>query len=326
MEQRVLLIYPRSNKHLGLWNDLFSDNRVYLRCTDRRVTSKFMRLIGSALLKVHNSIIHLPFHHVLFNYFDLYKLVRSIDHLVLIDGALNVITLSELKRCKKMNPSLRISLYLINSLRASSPILKKVRPQIGMFNWDNIYTFDPTDARDYGYIYLGFNYYSSHTVDTKCSVDNDVYFVGGLKGGRQDLINDTYTFLTSKGVKCHFDIMLMTTSDVIQLKGANYYHGWNSYDEVLAGVNQSKCIIEITQKGQRGATLRYFEAICMNKKLLSDNDSITSFPFYNPKWMKVFHSPNDIDTDWIKREEKVDYGYKGEFSPIHLIDYLQSLS
>lgn len=323
MEQKVLLIYPRSNKHLGLWNDLNSDNRVYLRCTDRRFMNKFMRLIGSAFIKFHNNVAHLPFHNLLFNYYDLYKLVKSIDHLVLIDGALNVVTLSELRRCRKKNPSLKISLYLINSLRAGSPILNKVRPLIGLFKWDNIFTFDPIDARDYGYTYLAFNYYSSHGILNDCSVENDAYFVGGLKGGRNDLINETYNYLTNLGVKCHFDIMLPKSCCTGSLDGVHYYHGWRPYDEILSNVNKSKCIIEITQEYQSGATLRFFEAVCMNKKLISNNENIINFPFYNPKWMKVFHTPDDIDIDWMKCEDVVDYGYNGEFSPAHLVDYLQ---
>ena len=68
----------------------------------------------------------------------------------------------------------------------------------------------------------------------------------------------------------------------------------------------------------------HFEAVCMNKKLLTNNPYIVSFPFYNPKWMRIFSSLEDIDIEWIRNREKIDYGYNGEFSPVHLIDYLQA--
>ena len=323
MTAKILLIYPRSNKHLGLWNDLITDDRVTMRCAEKRSLGQFANLFSILCIKFHRDIIHLPFHYYWFQYYDLYKVLKSIDNLVLIDGALNVVTLSELRRCRKKNPSLKISLYLINSLRAGSPILNKVRPLIGLFKWDNIFTFDPIDARDYGYTYLAFNYYSSHGILNDCSVENDAYFVGGLKGGRNDLINETYNYLTNLGVKCHFDIMLPKTCSTGSLDGVHYYHGWRPYDEILSNVNKSNCIIEITQEYQSGATLRYFEAVCMNKKLISNNENIINFPFYNPKWMKVFHTPDDIDIDWMKCEDVVDYGYNGEFSPAHLVDYLQ---
>ena len=68
--------------------------------------------------------------------------------------------------------------------------------------------------------------------------------------------------------------------------------------------------------------MRYFEAITMNKKLLTNNSAVVDFPFYNSKWIKIINSLEDIDLDWIKADEQIDYGYQDEFSPIHLIDFI----
>ena len=80
--------------------------------------------------------------------------------------------------------------------------------------------------------------------------------------------------------------------------------------------------MEILQKGQTGPTLRYFEAVCYNKKLLTNNPHIVNFPFYKPEWMKIYQKPEDIDINWLKEKEQIDYGYNGEFSPTKLIDFL----
>ena len=322
MSKRVLLLYPVTNKHLGLWNDLTTDKRAILRSTENRFSGIVFYYIYKLIAKLHRRDFCFPFHHFLFKYYDIFKEVKHVDHLVLIDGALNVVDLSELERIKCINKQLKVSLYLINSIRAKSPILNQVRPRIDKFKWDNIFTFDKRDAEDFGYTYLGFNYYSNNTIDTNDSPQSDVYFVGGLKGGRQVLINETYNYLKDYGVICSFDIMLTRKYNQKSLAGANYYRGWLSYQTILSSVMNTNCIIEIVQEGQRGPTLRYYEAVCMNKKLLSNNPSIKDFPFYNPQWMKVFTRPTDIEIDWILKKETVNYGYNGEFSPTHFIDYL----
>lgn len=38
--------------------------------------------------------------------------------------------------------------------------------------------------------------------------------------------------------------------------------------------------------------------------------------------MKIYEKPEDIDIEWIKKEENIDFGYSGEFSPTHMVDYL----
>ena len=277
-------------------------------------------------LRTYNRLNWLPFHQYWLDYHDIYKIVKDVDHLLLIDGALNAVELSELKKCKRINPRLTISLYLINSIGASSPIMKRVRPKISKFEWDNIYTFDPVEAKKYNYAYLGFNYYSSHFIEKSDLPLSDVFFVGGLKGGRTELIYNLYSRLSSKGIKCDFYLMPIDNKDVKQLPGIFYYNGWRSYGEILQHTQKAKCIIEIVQDGQSGATLRYFEAVSMNKKLLTNNPHIVNFPFYNSKWMKVFTSLDDIDIDWLNHDEPVDYNYNGEFSPTHLADFVLSIS
>ncbi len=317
---KVLLLYGRTNHHLGLWNDLENDPRVILRSTGKRDLSLAQRMYFALCRRLGI----LPGKYVYHQYSDLFKLIKDISHLIIIDGALNTIEISELEKCKKMNPNLKIILYLINSMEAHSPIMKNVRPKIKTFDWDCIYTFDDEDAQKYGYEYLGFCYYSSHYISEKTGVTNDAYFVGGLKGKRENTIYDTLNHLISNGVTCLFDLMPLDDTKPVQLPCANFYSGWKPYNEILEKVQKSNCIVEICQQGQNGATLRYFEAVTMNKKLLTNNQDTVNFPFYNPKWMKVFSSIEDIDVEWVKTREPINYNYNGEFSPIHFIDYILS--
>lgn len=316
-KEKVLLLYGRTNYHLGLWNDLKNDSRVILRSTMKRNLSLLQRVCFAIKRRLGKK----PEKRVYLCCFDLFNLVHNVSHLIIIDGALNGIDISDLKKCKMLNPNLKVFLYLINSMEAHSPIMEGVRPKIKMFGWDSIFTFDKMDAQKYGYKHLGFCYYSSHLIE-KQEIINDAYFVGGLKGGRDNMIYDTFSYLQSQGALCVFDLMPFEDVKPAPLSGANFYRGWKPYEEILKKVQESNCIVEICQQGQNGATLRYFEAVSMNKKLLTNNKNIKEFPFYNPKWMKIFSSVDDIDAEWVKTKEDIDYKYNGEFSPVHFIDHI----
>lgn len=41
--------------------------------------------------------------------------------------------------------------------------------------------------------------------------------------------------------------------------------------------------------------------------------------------MRYFENLKGIDIDWIRRREEIQYNYKGEFSPLKLIDFLDKL-
>ena len=99
-----------------------------------------------------------------------------------------------------------------------------------------------------------------------------------------------------------------------------YEDSWLSYEQVLQESLEAKCILEIVRPGQLGLTLRSYEAVCYNRKLLTNNKAILDFEFYDPRFMQYFEKVEDIDWDWVKEDIEVDYHYSGEFSPIHLLE------
>ena len=48
-------------------------------------------------------------------------------------------------------------------------------------------------------------------------------------------------------------------------------------------------------------------------------------PYYCNEKMRYFESTDDIDWDWVKDRRPVDYDYKGEFSPLRIVDFLKEL-
>ena len=329
---KYIIVIPSNHHQLGLFRDLEGrpDTEI-LVARPKKIRNVFLKLVQ----RVHNhhalnSIVRLPFRQI-WDEKIRFKLDENGNYcIVYLDGSLLHLDRNYLDKVFRMENTRNV-LVLINSLNAASLSMMEVKPMIGQFKWDAIYTFDPEDARTQNYRELGCCYYSMRDPAEllqkyPCETMNDVYFTGGLKGARDEMILSMFKKLDDAGLKADFHLMYWGKKRLqkkLYADKIHYFTDWMSYENVLAGVLRSKVIIEILQEGQNGPSLRYYEAVCYNKKLLSNNPHIVNFPYYDPCYMKHFSSLDDIDLEWIAEDTKVDYHYKGDFSPIHLLELVR---
>ena len=209
---------------------------------------------------------------------------------------------------------------LIDPLKAKYSTISCIKDVLKDF--DAVYTFDPSDAGEYGLNYTNQLYSVISPVKKVDGQVSDLYYIGHLKG-RELFLSE----LISKGKEqdASLNIQLLGKSEEgRQVEGAEYLKKRVPYEEVVNRLNYSKCILDITQEGQTGITLRYYEAVVYNKKLLTNNKSIVSLPFYDSRYMKIYQGAGEIDWDWVKNDDMPDYKYNGEFSPINLIRRVES--
>ena len=45
-------------------------------------------------------------------------------------------------------------------------------------------------------------------------------------------------------------------------------------------------------------------------------------PFYDPRYMQIYSTVEEIDVSGIMSTERVDYGYHDEYSPINLLRHM----
>lgn len=72
---------------------------------------------------------------------------------------------------------------------------------------------------------------------------------------------------------------------------------------LLSAINimgRSKCIVDLPYPWQTGSTQRVINALALNKKVITSNESIVREWFYDPDFIKVVPlSEFAIDWDWI---------------------------
>lgn len=201
-----------------------------------------------------------------------------------------------IKYIKRKYPNSRTVLFFTDIVSKNTAFnYKQVKT-----NFDLVLTYDSLDAQKYGFLYHPTVYAKSEDKYTFSAKQLDIMFCGMAKD-RFKLLCDLAELLEKKHLKFKFYVpdAKMHNNSIIK-QSLTYY-------ENIEMVAKSNCILEVQQKGATGYTLRTWEAISYNKKLLTNNSEIKKAPFYDPKYIQVFDDVDDIDFTWISKEENVKY-------------------
>lgn len=188
---------------------------------------------------------------------------------------------------------------------------------------DLLISYDQTDARRYGIAY-------HHTIFSSVKlapqeIYYDLYFLGRDKGRLNTLVTIAHEAQKRK-MKCHFIMMEVPQAERVEVEGIVYADEPIPYKENLLYAAKSGCLIELLQQDAQSATYRTWEAIMLNKKLLTQNQQIKADTIYDGKYVSVFKTPEDINWDFIS-ERTQPYNWKNPYqeqiSPQRLIEFIE---
>lgn len=331
MNKHFFFVTSQSHAALGLFKELENEPDVEI-CV---VTPKKVSGVLTAVKRIHtswtiNKHIPLPLRKKWFEKINITPLHGAENIVVIVDIALKGIEKTQLEALF-LQENVKVILVMINSYEASSVGMLEIKKDIKALRWDRVLTFDPVDARKNGWDYLGCCYYSMPCRDTIIDTYGapeqcDAYFVGGIKGNRERLIMSVFEKLHNGGANARFELMVSGTKRLEKHRYDDVIHYmagvWTPYQQVLHGVLGANVIIEILQQGQHGPSLRYYEAVCLNRKLITNNAFADKLPYYDSRYVKIIRTADDIDLEWVMSHDEVDYGYDGGFSPVNLIKML----
>lgn len=125
---------------------------------------------------------------------------------------------------------------------------------------DEIYHFDPLEARDLGLKHNS-SFYTKSVGESVHKTEYDIFF-GANDNGRKQQAMELKSRFESLGLSTHYHILP---------KRGNEQEGYLPYNDYLQLVKRSKGILEILRAGQYGVTLRTFESLFLQKKLVTAN-------------------------------------------------------
>lgn len=185
-------------------------------------------------------------------------------------------------------------LWLWNSVTKESLRAKKY--------FNKIYTFDKFDSLRYRIQYLNQFYWRKYE-NKKIENKYDIFFVGQDKN-RIKIIEQ---FDREINLKKYFYV-IEDKSKIYESKYLKYLKSkYLSYEKTVELIEKSKCLLEINKSGQVGLTLRSLEALFYGKKLITNNEDIKNYDFYNENNIYIFNE-KEIKTqeilDFLSRKSK----------------------
>lgn len=309
-----------------MFHDLIKDDKTQVFYVSKPMKNQSLNFIRG----VHTSIkltkyFEPPFKTVWY----LNDIIKMIDDdtvlLLQIDSMIHMgIRLLEYIRAKR--PLVKLVLILVDSVHAHSWTMKYAKKYIFNFNWDLILSYDNHDCKEYGFTYLGLSYYSKIDDIAASNKKSDIYYIGSVKNedSRKKVLERINSGCQMNHINTNFTLIGYKKSE---LDESNIKTCENniSYRQVLSELMSSNCILEIVQPGQMKQTVRYFEAVCYNKKLLTNNRYIIQLPYYDPRYMQVFDDEDKIDFEWIRDYSTNDYHYQGEFTPKEIYNLIENV-
>lgn len=188
--------------------------------------------------------------------------------------------------------------------------------------FDVIVSTDHGDAERFSFEYFPSIYTKRHFGENKKNVS--LYYAGKSKSGREQILGKFAKRLKDSDVIYEFSLTEVSESG--KRKGIKE-KTFRGYPEILSEVQNANCLLEIVESGQTSMTLRYMEALCYNKKLLTNNKNVIYFAGYDERYMKVFDTNHieEIDMEFIRQNVDVKYDYNDEYSPENFLKRVMKL-
>ena len=189
-----------------------------------------------------------------------------------------------------------------------------------VISYDNVH-----DVPVYGLTYAPVYMSKTDSLDmSSLTCKYDITFIGAAKD-RLDLIHRIYQNCMAHDLKAFFYIFHVRRSKKLSHSGITYSRRYLKRLMFLEMELEANCIMEILKGDAHSNTTRFWEAVIYNKKFYTNWKGIVDSPYYNPKYIKVFDDPDDLDYDFIRERIDVDYNYQGELSPLKYIDLFKQL-
>jgi len=244
------------------------------------------------------SIIHKIFNFFLKNIFNsslkrkhlnriILSKVKSLGYqnkiLVIKSEFLSIKTIKELKE----NTSELIAFYNDNIQRC--PRIKKVHPY-----FDINYSFEKKDALKYNFNYITNYIYHKHLQkkpDLSTKIKFELFNISSL--GKRNTILEKVALALDK-IHANYKIIIVGKKKYTPKGGIIYQSEKIDIEGVNDYISKSRTLLDVHRKGQSGLTFRVMDSLAFQKKLITTNQDIINYDFYNPNNILVI-DPNDVE-------------------------------
>jgi hypothetical protein len=160
---------------------------------------------------------------------------------------------------------------------------------IAMF--DNVYSFDNADCITYGFQKIeNFHFFEALP---KIGIKYDAVFFGSLDA-RIDHLKNILNYLNENDKNGHAYINVPRGKSLIKHPNIEIMHAVIPYKDSYKYSMTGKVIIDLGQKSQSGLSFRFFEAMAFKKKVITTNNKVSNYDFYNENNIFIIKDINHL--------------------------------
>ncbi len=193
-----------------------------------------------------------------------------------------------LEQFRKEFPNAKLCLYLYDSVRNIPGIEAKFK------YFDTVHSFDSVDCQKEPRMKLRPLFFGDvfRRKEEPQEIKHDICFVGTIHSDRYAVIRRVREIAREKGLSsfwfCYLQSKFMyyfykaTKKEFAGTSPADFDFVKMSSQETAEAVNASRIVLDVQHPKQTGLTMRTIEMIGMEKKLITTNEEIRNYDFYNP--------------------------------------------
>ena len=162
--------------------------------------------------------------------------------------------------------------------------------------FDKFLSFEPKDAKDHQLLFLP-NFYSPDLVAKTEPPHFDLSYVASYDN-RMEVLENILASLSSLDLKTNINIIAKKQAGSRNKKEKSIT--WSTdvlpRKETIRIMSDSNVLLDIAQPKQEGLSFRIFEAMKLKKKIITTNQSIVNYDFYDPENIFVWENETTIPT------------------------------
>lgn len=229
---------------------------------------------------------------------------KKFDYVVIIRG--EAFTSSSILNLKNAFPNARFVLYLWDSV-------KYTQTSRIFYLFDKVLSFDKVDVKTYsGLIHRPLFFIPEYRdVGNTSPGDVDVLFIGKVHSDRFNFLNNVNNFLKENGLTTFFYFYFpsrllylkkrFTDASFRGTRMSDFNYRMIPASMAAEYLQRAKCSLDIQHPVQTGLTLRTIEVLGARRKLITTNQEIRSYDFYNENNILIVDRLNPlIDIDFIR--------------------------
>ena len=159
--------------------------------------------------------------------------------------------------------------------------------------FDKFFSFEPKNVKDHDLLFLP-NFYSPDlAVNKDIEPEFDLSYVAS-SDDRLPTLERILDSLMHLHLKTNINIVAPETIANKNEKSIRWFTDVLPRNETIRIMNDSRALLDIAQPKQEGLSFRIFEAMALEKKIITTNRSVANYDFYNPKNIFIWQNEGTI--------------------------------